>query len=109
MPYWDFKTPDIRNAPRDASAAAVTASALLEHSTYIKNGKGQYYKNTAIKILKSLHENYQSGSSNPSFLSHSTDHWPNGSEIDTSIIFADYYYLAALLRFKKLNEGKPNI
>ena len=102
IPYWDFSAPGIPNAPRDASAAAVTASALLELSTYVKNGKGQYYKDMAIKMLSNLHENYQSNNTKPSFLLHSTGHWPNGSEIDASIIYADYYYIEALLRLKKM-------
>ena len=109
VPYWDFSAPDIPNAPRDASAAAVTASALLELSTYLNNRKGQFYKNIAVKMLKSLNENYRSGSSNPAFLLHSTGHWPNNSEVDASIIYADYYYYEALLRLKKLNEGKALI
>lgn len=108
IPYWDFSAPGIPNAPRDASAAAVTASALLELSGYVKNGKGENYKQMAIKMLKSLHDNYQSGKVNASYLLHSTGHWPNNSEIDASIIYADYYYIEALLRLKKMNEGKIN-
>lgn len=102
VPYWDFNAPDIPNAPRDASAAAITASALLELSTFVKNGKGDHYRDMAIKMLKSLHDNYQSGKQNPSFLLHSTGHWPAKSEIDASIIYADYYYIEALIRLKKM-------
>lgn len=109
IPYWDFNDPTIPNAPRDASAAAVTASALLELSTFVKNGKGQEYKNKAISMLKSLYKNYQSGDDNPSFLLHSTGHWPNKSEIDASIIYADYYYIEALLRLKKQNQKLKRI
>lgn len=109
IPYWDFSAPGIPNAPRDASAAAVTASALLELSGYVKNGKGETYKATAIKMLKSLHGNYQSENLNPSFLIHSTGHWPNKNEIDASIIYADYYYIEALLRLRKIQEGKTNL
>ena len=47
---------------------------------------------------------YQSGDRNVSFLLHSTGHHPAGSEIDASIIYADYYYLEALLRLKKMNQ-----
>ena len=49
---------------------------------------------------------YQSRTINPAFLLHSTGNEPQGTEIDASIIYADYYYLEALLRAKKLNEGK---
>ena len=34
IPYWDFNDPSIPDAPRDASAACVVASALLELSGY---------------------------------------------------------------------------
>lgn len=106
VPYWDFDDPSIPDAPRDASAAAVVASSLLELSTYLPNGTGKRYKDAAIDMLTSLSsESYQSGKSNPSFLLHSTGHWPNHSEIDASIIYADYYYIEALLRLKRLQEG----
>ena len=58
-------------------------------------------------MLASLNsDSYQSGKSKPSFLLHSVGHWPAHSEIDASIIYADYYYIEALLRWKKINEGK---
>ena len=106
VPYGDFDDPSIPNAPRDASAGAVVASALLELSTYLPNGTGKRYKDAAIEMLTSLSsDSYQSGESKPSFLLHSVGHWPNHSEIDASIIYADYYYIEALLRLKRLQEG----
>ena len=103
VPYWDFDDPSIPNAPRDASAAAVVASSLLELSTYLPNGTGKRYRDAAVEMLTSLSsDNYQSGKSNPSFLLHSVGHWPAHSEIDASIIYADYYYIEALLRLKRL-------
>ena len=106
VPYWDFDDPSIPNAPRDASAGAVVASALLELSTYLPNGTGKRYKDASIEMLTSLSsDSYQSGESKPSFLLHSVGHWPNHSEIDASIIYADYYYIEALLRLKRLQEG----
>lgn len=110
VPYWDFDDPSIPNAPRDASAAAVVASSLLELSTYLPNGTGKRYRDAAVEMLTSLSsDNYQSGKSNPSFLLHSVGHWPAHSEIDVSIIYADYYYIEALLRLKRLQEGKSVI
>lgn len=105
VPYWDFDDPSIPNAPRDASAAAIVASALLELSGYLPVEKATEYKDAAIKMLTSLSsDKYQSGKSKPSFLLHSTGHWPGGSEIDASIIYADYYYIEALLRLKKMQK-----
>lgn len=106
VPYWDFNAPDIPNAPRDASAACVVASALLEMSGFYGNGQGEKYKEAAEKMLCSLSsDKYQSRDTNVAFLLHSTGHWSAKSEIDASIIYADYYYIEALLRLKRINEG----
>lgn len=109
VPYWDFNDPDIPNAPRDASAAAVVASALIELSLYVDETKAQKYREAALHSLCSLSSKaYQSGSKNEAFLLHSTGHHPAGSEIDASIIYADYYYIEALLRWKQVQNGKTN-
>ena len=107
VPYWDYNDPRIPNAPRDASAAAVVASALLELSTYLPGEKGDGYRKEAVRMLASLSSDaYACGNRKPAFLMHSTGHHPAGSEIDASIIYADYYYIEALLRLKRLNEGR---
>ena len=107
IPYWDFDAPDIPNAPKDASAACVTASALIELSTYLPSKSGTKYRKAAEKMLESLStSHYQSRNINNAFLLHSTGHFPNHSEIDASIIYADYYYLEALIRLNALQENK---
>ena len=98
VPYWDFCDPAIPNASKDASAAAVVASALLELSTYT-DGK---YRADAEAMLRSLYENYRAPEGCDSFLLHSTGHHPAGKEIDYSIVYADYYFIEALLRLKNL-------
>jgi unsaturated chondroitin disaccharide hydrolase len=107
IPYWDFSAPDIPNAPRDASAAAVTAAALLELSTFVKEeSKAALYRKKAEQMLEQLSAAYQSRSANNAFLLHSTGHKPNGGEVDASIIYADYYYMEALMRWKYSQEKR---
>lgn len=107
IPYWDFDDPSIPDTSRDASAAAVVASALLELQQYVDAKTAQRYRDAATKMLASLaSDKYRSGDKRPSFLDHSTGHRPAGSEIDYSIIYADYYYIEALLRLKKYYEHK---
>ena len=107
VPYWDFDDPAIPNSPKDASAAAVVASALLELSQLEDNPtKAAEYKQASINMLIELSsDRYQSRELKPSFLLHSTGHLPNGSEIDASINYADYYYIQALIRYKKMLQG----
>jgi len=109
VPYWDYDAAKQPGQPRDVSAAAVAASALYELSTYSANGKT--YKKTADKILNSLSEHYQAqpDSARGFLLLHSTGHKPANSEIDVPIIYADYYYLEALLRQKRIANKKPVI
>ena len=103
IPYWDFNAPNIPNEPRDASAAAITASALYELSTL---GKPEY-KKTADKIIESL--------SSPAYLAivgtngnfvlmHSVGSIPHDSEVDVPLNYADYYFLEALSRKKVLDQ-----
>ena len=103
VPLWDMDDPRGKKAPKDASAACVVADALLELQGYVDGEKGRQYREFALKSLAQLSSpKYQSGKRNVSFLMHSTGHHPAGSEIDASIIYADYYYLEALMRARRL-------
>ena len=102
VPYWDFNDPKIPQAPRDASAAAIVASALLELYQYVPQEKAAVYKQKAEDMLASLAKNYHTSGVNSAILGQVTGHVPNGTEINTSINYADYYYLEALLRQKAL-------
>ena len=106
VPYWDFNAPNIPGEPRDASAAAVMASALYELGSYSKNGK--QYRQAADKIVESLTNTYRSpiGENKGFLLLHSTGAKPSNSEVDVPLSYADYYYLEALLRKQKLEGGK---
>ena len=105
VPLWDYDAPDTPQTPRDASAAAITASALIELSTLVEDG--QAYMEYAGKLLKSLSSDgylAKPGTNRGFVLMHSTGSLPNGSEIDTPLNYADYYYLEALLRYMQVKE-----
>lgn len=106
IPYWDFDAPNTPETPRDASAAAVTASAFIDLSELVPNG--QKYLDYACQILQSLSsKDYLAGKGeNAGFvLKHSTGSLPHGSEIDTPINYADYYYLEAIKRYLDIQKG----
>lgn len=104
IPYWDMKLPTYdETTPRDASAAAVTASGLYELANYVQEDKAENYRSQADKILESLSSlAYLSalGTNQGFLLMHSTGHLPNQADVDVPLIYADYYYLEALLRRK---------
>lgn len=98
--YWDMKDPAIPDAPRDASSAALVASAFYELQGYVDAELGRQYKAYADNIINSLIDHYQApaGSNQGFLLLHSTGHKPGNSEIDVPINYADYFYMEALQR-----------
>ena len=103
IPYWDYDAPGIPNEPRDVSAAACMASALYELSTYDKTN-GTQLKKWADTILKNITKNYRAKPEQAKgfLLLHSTGAKPFDSEVDTPLVYSDYYFLEALLRKQKL-------
>lgn len=104
IPYWDFDDPTIPNAPRDASAAAIISSALYELALYTDDDHKEEFTSYADKILISLSsEKYlaEVGTNNHFLLKHSVGNMPKHDEVDEPIIYADYYYMEALLRKAK--------
>ena len=105
IPYWDFNAPRIPQEERDASAAAIVASALLELGQYCPAADAQRYRKAAEQILLSLSSPmYRAavGENQNFLLKHSVAHRPAKSEVDAPLVYADYYYLEALLRYDKL-------
>jgi len=104
VPYWDFDAPGIPDEPRDVSAAAVIASALYELSAYAL--PGNQYQAKADTIMGNLARNYTSakGENKGFILGHSTGSKPMDSEVDVPLVYADYYYLEALVRKKNLQK-----
>lgn len=117
IPYWDFNAGQpgykadwnynpaaFKVVPRDASAAAITASALLELQGYLGK-QGRPYQDFATGVLQSLSSPAylaQPGTNSYFLLKHSVGSIPHGTEIDVPLVYADYYFMEALLRFKNL-------
>ncbi len=106
IPYWDFNAPNIPNALRDASAGALIASALIELSGLTKSKiNSNTYLNMAKKQVVSLSSPayFATQGTNGNFiLKHSVGSLPGKLEVDTPLTYADYYYVEALMRLKKL-------
>jgi unsaturated chondroitin disaccharide hydrolase len=100
VPYWDFRDPEIPAAPRDASAAAIVAAGLLILAEEVPTEMAGPLVDKAEGLLQALWHRCWSGDANAALLSHSTGNRPRGSEVDVPLIYADYYFLEALLRLQ---------
>jgi unsaturated chondroitin disaccharide hydrolase len=104
IPLWDYVDPAV-NAPRDASAAALTASALLDLQQYVDEDLKKSYISYATDILRTLSSDKylnKVGQNHNFILLHGTGNYPKGSEIDLPLNYGDYYYLEALHKLNKL-------
>ncbi|WP_169800698.1 Ig-like domain-containing protein [Archangium gephyra] len=118
VPYWDFQAPGIPREPRDSSAAAILASALVELSQLEPDPQRAAKDwHAARTILRSLSSPEYLGRRKPTraILLHGTAYRPHHKS-DTGLIHGDYYFLEALLRYSKaqpprgaaLAEGRPH-
>jgi hypothetical protein len=105
VPFWDYDSAEIPNDVRDASAAAIMASGLIELSQYVDAEKAERYLATAEKMLRTLaSEEYlcAKGEDYGFLLKHSTGNKNTDSEVDVPLTYADYYFLEALIRWSRL-------
>ena len=107
VPYWDFNAPNIPDALRDSSAGAVIASALLELENYVDKAHSKKYSAAAKTIIQTLSSNEylaEEGTNGGFLLKHGVGHMPQKTEIDVPLTYGDYYFVEAMLRYKK--QGK---
>jgi hypothetical protein len=104
IPYWDFHAPGIPHALRDASAGAIICSALIELSGYADPTFAATCRTVAEKQLRTLASPAYTapvGENGNFILMHSVGHLPGDSEVDVPLTYADYYYVEALMRYKR--------
>ena len=103
VPYWDFNAPKIPDELRDASAAAIAASALVELASF-KTTRSKEYLAAAKKTLLSLSSSVYmaaAGENGYFLLKHCVGSIPHNAEMDVPLNYADYYFLEALIRYSK--------
>lgn len=103
IPYWDYDIPNKEGEFRDVSAAAITASALYELSTFSKEGdKMKKYADKIVNVLTTKKYTAKKGENGHFVLKQSVGSKPHNSEVNAPLVYADYYYLEALKRKRDL-------
>lgn len=117
IPYWDFNvgqpgySPTWKydparypQVPRDVSAAAIVASALMELSYYVDAKTARKYLKAAKEMLTSMTSpDYlaEEGSNGGFILQHASGGVPGNHEVDVPLSYADYYFIEALMRWRE--------
>jgi len=103
VPKWDFNAPyeSKLDGPMDSSAAAVAAMAFLQLSELqgANTTCSRRFLCAGINTLRYLSNSQylaRAGGKGGALLQHGTLNKPHGRDIDTGLIFGDYYLLKAL-------------
>jgi unsaturated chondroitin disaccharide hydrolase len=101
VPPWDYDAPAENRRMVDTSAAAITASGLLQLAKLSSDPvKGHYYDQTARHILASLCRNYLA-EGDPDWegiLKGGVYHLHKGLGVNESVMWGEYFFLEALER-----------
>lgn len=125
IPFWDFNANEKGYEPgknsyankvsikyRDASAAAIAASALLELSRFADKKQAALYVEKAKELLHLLSGGiYRSDDVKTGnfLLGKSVGSIPHKVEINVPLVYADYYFIEAMMRYQTLlKENKTN-
>ena len=103
IPAWDFDAP--APALKDASAAAIMASAFVQLSTIADRKLSRRCLAMAkrqIRALASPDYLCREGEDFGFLLKHCVGNLPGNSEIDVPLTYADYYFLEALTRITSI-------
>lgn len=104
VPYYDFDAPVTSTTPRDTSAAAIAADGLIMLAS---SSHDATYLTEAEDILSSLSSSYLAPASGEAVLIDGSNSVPTDYEVDTALIYGDYFFTEALLRLQNTLEGKP--
>lgn len=102
LPLVDYRQPD-EPEKYDSTAAMITAAGLLEIAEHVEEGEKRLYTEAAYRILRACDEKFCCW--NPekdSIVDGGTFfyHDPTGENTEVPIIYADYYFIEAVLRLK---------
>ena len=104
IPFWDYDAESDEEIPRDASAAALVASALLDLQNFDADNKNKYleYSDIILRTLSSDEYLAKKGGNGGFLLKHSVGNFHENNENDAPLNYADYYFLEALLKWNSI-------
>lgn len=104
---------DGRSIPKDTSAASLYAAALYRWAGFTDNAeKAKEYEAYADEIMLALTNEYRTDVKNGLskklgfVMDAATGHMPRGTEVDTPIVYGDYYFVEANVYKLKLIESR---
>jgi unsaturated chondroitin disaccharide hydrolase len=99
-PYWDFDDPAIPNAPRDTSASAIVATALLDIADLHPDSvAAETRRQQGVRLLEGLCSDHLALSGpQRGLLRHGCYSRPHNEGTDCAVLFGDFYFVEALCK-----------
>ena len=97
VPLWDFDAPE--GDPLDTSSAAIAAYALqllAKQAQRVNYYDMVRYREAAGRILTALSQRHMAPADAPGILTDASGNVPTGWAVETSLVYADYYFLKAI-------------
>jgi unsaturated chondroitin disaccharide hydrolase len=104
IPWWDMDCPGIPGTYKDASSASIMAAALAELYILTKNKHYLSYCEMLVRNLATQRYMLKSNEKYGFILDHSVGNIHKNWEVDKPLNYADYYFVEALLKLKKIYE-----
>jgi unsaturated chondroitin disaccharide hydrolase len=98
VPFWDFDDPSIPDAPRDSSASAIVASALLDLAAlHPDEQRSAQWRKQALDILAVLCRHYLATEpSHRGLLREGCYSKPHNEGVASAVMFGDFFFAEAL-------------
>ncbi|WP_056989059.1 glycoside hydrolase family 88 protein [Lacticaseibacillus camelliae] len=103
--YWDLIFHDGDWQAKDSSATAIAVCGIKQMEGFLQEGDElkPLYQHAASSMLRSLITNYTDEQTTgiTALLNHGVYSWHSGRGVDEGNLWGDYFYLEALIRYKK--------
>ncbi|MGH6919696.1 MAG: glycoside hydrolase family 88 protein, partial [Geminicoccaceae bacterium] len=110
VPYWDFDDPAIPEAPRDSSASAIAAAALLDIAAQHPDAAAAARRaEQACRLLDMLCQNYLAREPHHrGLLKEGCYSRPHDDGTVSAVLFGDFYFVEALTKLLLPGRFQPD-
>lgn len=106
IPLWDFRIPEDTSTTKynypDSSASAIASCGCLLIGRLAEPNEAHFYTNMGTQLLKKLFYSATTSANNQALITHGTGHWPEQKNLDTGLIYGDYFFTEGIYQLNNI-------